>query len=221
MATTYYCSDGDITDLLPTLTGSLIASSAQRNTKLRLPARDWVNAVYPGVAPFPHVGTNAPSGYLVNVEVDASDLTMGIDGGSGNPEAGEFFQIEGHNAWYKVDSFSSPTVTFRYVTNFNPGIESTTATGAMADFMDNTPIRFGTPRLLREAARFFAVSIAYQIMRDDPLADASIAAEQRAKELLQVGRDGIARATPFVFYPDARDGLGTRLSPAYVSLVRG
>jgi len=87
--------------------------------------------------------------------------------------------------------------------------------------MDNTPIRFGTPRLLREAARFFAVSIAYQIMRDDPLADASIAAEQRAKELLQVGRDGIARATPFVFYPDARDGLGTRLSPAYVSLVRG
>ena len=155
----YYCTDADITDLLPTLTGSQIASAAQRNTRLRLPARDWVDSVYSGAAPFPTVGANDPTDWLINGEVDSSDTTAGIDGGTGDPAAGDFFQPEGHNAWYKVVSYSVPTLTFRYVFNFNPGVESTSATGAMADIMDNTPLRFGTPRLLREAARWVAAAV--------------------------------------------------------------
>jgi len=217
---TYYTSDTDITDRLPTLTGSQIATAAERNTKLRLPARDWIDSVFPGIAPFPHVGTNDPSGYLVNGAVSSGSTTVAIDGGTNAPEAGEFFQVEGHNAWYKVDSFSTPTVTFRFVDNFNPGDETTTATGNLADFKDDTPIRFGTPRLLREACTYYAVNIAYQIMRNNPLDDAAHAAKMTAMELLQVGRDGIARAIPLTHYPDARDDYGRRLSPAYVSLVR-
>ena len=58
-------------------------------------------------------------------------------------------------------------------------------------------------------------------MRNNPLDEAALAAQQRAMELLQVGQDGIARANPFMFYSDARDGYGARLSPAFVSLVRG
>jgi len=216
----YYCTDADITDLLPTLTGSQIASAAQRNTRLRLPARDWVDSVYSGAAPFPTVGANDPTDWLINGEVDSSDTTAGIDGGTGDPAAGGFFQPEGHNAWYKVVSYAAPTLTFRYVFNFNPGIESTSATGAMADIMDNTPLRFGTPRLLREAARWVAVSIAYQIMRNDPLDAPAMAAMDRAREMLQVGRDNIARANPFVYYPDSRDGLGS-FTPGVVKLVRG
>lgn len=216
---TYYCTDADITDLLPTLTNSQIATAANRNTKLRLPARDWVDSVYAACAPFPPVGANDPTDWLVNVEVDSGDLTAGIDGGTGDPSAGDFFQPEGHNAWYKVVSYSSPTLTFRYVENFNPGVESTTATGAMADIMDNTPLRFGTPYIVRQAAKWYAVSIAYQIMRNDPLNPQSKDALERAKDILQV-HNGVARANPFVYYPDARDGLG-EYTPGVAQLVRG
>lgn len=216
----YYCSDADITDVLPTLTGSQIATAAARNTRLRLPAVDWVDSVYPGTAPFPTVGSNDPTDWLINVEVDSGDVTAGIDGGTGDPAAGDFFQPEGHNGWYKVVSYSSPTLTFRYVEDFNPGIESTTATGAMADIMDNTPLRFGTPRLVRLAARWFAISIAYQILRNDPLDAAAASAMERAMQFLQVGENGIARANPFIYYENSRDGLGS-FTPGVARLMRG
>jgi len=216
---TYYCTDADITDLLPTLTGSQIATAAARNTRLRLPARDWVDSVYASCAPFPSVGTNDPTDWLIDGEVDSGDTTAGIDGGTGDPSAGDFFQPEGHNGWYKVVSYSSPTLTFRYVENFNPGIESTTATGAMADIMDNTPLRFGTPYIVRQAAKWYGVSIAYQILRNDPLTPASGEALKRAMDILQV-RNGVARAHPFVYYPDSRDGLGS-YNPGVAQLVRG
>jgi len=215
----YYCTDADITDLLPSLTGSQIATEAARNTRLRLPARDWVDSVYASSAPFPPVGSNDPTDWLINSEVDSGDTTAGIDGGSGDPVAGDFFQPEGHNGWYKVTAYSSPTLTFRYVENFNPGVESTNATGAMADIMDDTPLRFGTPYVVRQAAKWYAISIAYQILRNNPLDDAALEALNRAKDILQI-TNGVARANPFVFYPDARDELG-QFTPGVARLVRG
>lgn len=213
----YYCTDAQITDLLPSLTGSQIDTEAKRNAKLRATARSWVDSVYPGTAPFP--GISAASEYLVNGEVDAGETAVSIDGGSGDPVAGEIFCMDGHNALYKVDAYSSPVLTFRWVQNFNPGVESDTASGAMADIKDNTPLHFGTPELIQEAARWYAVSVAYQILRDNPLDKNARAALARAEGLLQV-KNGRAQASPLPWWADARDRVGERFSAAVVELIR-
>lgn len=215
----YYCTDADITDLLPTLTGSQIASAAARNSRLRLPGSAWVDSVYPGVAPFPPMGVNDAIDWVINGEVASGALTASIDGGTGDPSVGDFFHPAGHNAFYKVTAYSAPTLTFQYVTNFNPGVNPANTTGAMAIIWDNTPLVFGAPYVLRQAAKWYAESLAYQILRNDPLNAPSAAALVRASEILGI-KNGVARTNPFTYYADSQDGLG-RLTPGTVPLLRG
>lgn len=49
---TYYFSITDLEDRLSNLSGSAIASDAQKNTKVRTPAAAWVDSVFPYEAPF-------------------------------------------------------------------------------------------------------------------------------------------------------------------------
>ena len=59
MASIYYCTDAQLTDLLPDLTDSEVDTSAKRDTKLRAPAREWIDSVYPEFAPFPNIAAAA------------------------------------------------------------------------------------------------------------------------------------------------------------------
>ena len=218
----YYNTDAQITDRLPTLTDSQIDTVAKRNAKLRLPAKQWIDSVYPGVAPFPPLGDNNPTAWLVNQAAHAAGaLTVIIDGGSNNPAAGDFMRLEGHNAIYKVVSFAGAVVTYTWVEDYNPGVEETDV-GAMADFLDDTPLFFGTPEILQNAATWYCLYIAYQIMRNNPLDEAAIAALEMGGQVLQVGEDGIARARPEPYYETARDAslVVPRFSPISVKVVR-
>jgi hypothetical protein len=223
----FYCSRADITDILPTLTGSQIATDATLDAKCRTPAKDWVDSVYPGFAPFAPMSADWETApvvdYLTNGEAESGDTTVGIDGGSGTPTIGDFVKFDGHNAIYKVKSWSSPTLGIVRVTTYHPGIEESSNTdGFAAVVLDNTPITFGTPPLLREAARNYGVNIAYQILRNNPLDEAAAQAMIRAMGILQVGNDNIARARPETFYENARDAAVAfnRFSPATARVVR-
>lgn len=219
-----YCTDTDITDRLGSLTDSQIDTAAKRTEKLRLPAKAWVDSVYPGTGPFAVVPVNGATGWLVNQSGHASGAnTVTIDGGSGDPAAGDIMRLEGHNATYKVAGYTSNVVTFVQVFNVNPGVEdlNTATGGAVAAFLDNTPINFGTPNLIREGATWYAINVAYQVLRNNPLDEAALAALDRAEHLLGVGEGGTARKAPVPWYEDARDGdIGTRFSPMYVKLRR-
>jgi hypothetical protein len=216
-----------VTDLLPTLTGSQIDTNAKIDTKLRVPARQWIDSVYPGFAPFAPMPTNfdttAVEGWLVNGEAASGATSVALDGGTGTPAAGDFVKLEGHNAIYKVVSWSSPTLGIVRVETFHPGIEeSGNTSGLAAIVLDNTPVRFGTSQILREAARNYALNLAYQILRNNPLDEAAAQATIRAQGLLQVGSDGIARARPETFFESARDSglFFDRFSPTSVKVVR-
>ena len=217
----YYCTDAQVTTLLPaTLAGTDLASEAERNVLLRAPAKNWVDSVFPNLAPFP--GTAAGSGYLVNQSAHAAgDTTVTIDGGSGTPAAGDYFRIEGHNSWYKVTAWSSPTLSYTWVDSYRSGVETTT-TGAMAILLDNSEIEFGTPNILQQAAIWWARALAYQILRNSPTAEEAKVAFDQARSLLQIGTDGLARARPWPYRADAWDAslADDPWSPAYVNLVR-
>ena len=130
----YYCTDAQLTDVLPTLTNTDIASSSDRDTKLRGPAKAWVDSVYPSESPLP--GVSAASGYLINQAAhESGDEVVAIDGGSGTPAAGDYFRVEGHNVWYKIVTGSTTSLTYTYVDSYRPGVERTTA-GARARFLD-------------------------------------------------------------------------------------
>jgi hypothetical protein len=217
----YYCTDAQITTLLPaSLTGTDLATEAERNTLLRAPAKGWVDSVYPNFAPFP--GMSAAIGYKVNqADHEAGDLAVTIDSGTGNPAAGDFFRVEGHNAWYKVTAYASNIVSYTWVASYRSGIEITT-TGALAEFLDDSEIEFGTPILLQQAATWWARALAYQVLRNSPKADEATMAFDQAKALLQIDRFGLARARPYLYRADAWDASSADdpWSPAYVILER-
>jgi len=197
----YYCTRGDITDFLPTLTGSNISTTAQQDSKLRRPAKEWVDSVYPGEAPFANIATNDAIDWQVNQADHAGgDTTIVIDGGSGDPAVGDLFRVTGDNQWdsrrtgtrpnvddsqeYRVTAYSSNTVTYE--------------PGALIEFVDNAPVTFGTPSLIRQAATLFAVHRALQLLRDDgALSKEAAEVLDLAKELLQIPEGKhLAKARP-------------------------
>jgi hypothetical protein len=213
----YYCSDTQVTDLLPVLTNSQIATEAQRAAKLRAPAKSWIDKAYPGKAPFP--GMSAADGYSVATAAEDGDFALAVSGGTGTPAAGDIVRFEGHNAAYKVDSYALGIVTLRYVTSNLPGTETATAVGLKADVLVGTPVYFGTPLLLQQAAAWYATSLAWVMLRDDPMDKQAAAAQERAEDLLRMD-GGIARAHPYPWYSPARDSVGTRPSSTVIPLVR-
>lgn len=219
----YYCTDSQITNILPsTLTGSEISSAALRNTILRTPAKAWVDSLYPVESPFPPIGTGDATGWLVNQSGHAQGaFSVTVDGGTVAPAAGDIFTLQGHNAWYKITSYSSNVINFREVDNFNAGVETDTASGARAAFLDDTPIYIGTPMLVQTAAMYYAAHLAYIIMRNNPQDEMAAAALEVARNTLQVGEDDLAHARPYPWFEDARDNVAAeRISPAYVELLR-
>jgi hypothetical protein len=218
----YYCSIAQITDLLPSRSNSQIDTDAKVNTKLREPAKAWVDSVYPGLAPFPALPATNPTDWLVNqADHSAGDLTVTVDGGSNDPEAGDFFFVDGHNSWYKVTAYSSNVITYTRVFNFASGVEED-EWAAEADFFDNTQLTFNTPMILQIAAAWYGVYLGYQILRNNPEDEAAAAALQRAKELLGVNDMGQATVYPIPFFEEARDDApGQRqFSPIYAKLER-
>lgn len=216
----YYCTDAQLTDVLPTLTNTDISTSTLRDTKLRDPASAWIDSVYPGASPFP--GVSAATGYLVNQGAhESGDSVVAIDGGSGTPAAGDYFRVVGHNSWYKIITGSTTSLTYTWVDSYRPGIERTTS-GAMARFLDNAELKFGTPVLVQQAAAWYGRGLAFQILRGSPSADEAVTAFDTARQLLQIGEDGISRAQIFPYDVDAWDA-GTSddpPSPTYVNLLR-
>ena len=189
----YYCSDDDITDRLSGLTSSQIATAAQRTTKLRVPARAWVNSRYPGWAPFPTLSTNDADGWQVNqTDHGAGDTTVALDGGTGNPAEDDEFMGPDDARVYTVTAYSGGSLTY------DPDADEAWA--------DDAPVMIGTPPLIREAAYWYALSIAYQILRNNPEDEAAQAAEERAMRLLGVrfdseGVGGLATIKPWTHHP--------------------
>lgn len=180
----YYCTDTQVTDLLPTLTNSQIASSAQRDSKLRTPAKEWIDSLYPGFAPFPDLATNGARGWQINqADHGAGNTTLTIDSGSGDPAVSDKFQVKGDAQIYTITAYASNVITY--------------TPEAKISWEDNEPLMIGTPSLIQQAAAWYAVSIGYQILRNNPEDKASAGALSRAKELLRVDRKGVARAKPW------------------------
>lgn len=193
----YYSSRGDVTNLLPSLVGSDISTTAQQDSKLLDPARVWIDSVYPGEAPFQAVPANDPKGWAINsTGHNSGDSSVAIDGGSGDPVAGDIFIVTLDNQWnrdsdrpnedlversYRATAYSSPTLSY----------EPTAA----HDFPDNAAITFGTPLLVRRAATLYAVSLAYMIIRNSPLDKEALEILEQAHRLLQIPNGGfMARA---------------------------
>ena len=218
----YYCTDDQVTTVLPTLTGTDLATAAARNTLLRTPAAAWIDSVYPGLAPFPGLSATPALDWLVNQsDHEAGDTTVTVDGGSGTPVAGDDFHVDGHNSWYKVISYAANIVTYTWVDSFRSGVETTTS-GARAAFLDNSSLEFGTPILLQQASVWWARALAYQILRNSPIAEEAKASFEQAISLLQIGRDGMARARPWIYQADAWDAsyADDPWSSAWVKLYR-
>ena len=196
----YYCSRGDITNLLPSLVGSDISTTAQQDSKLRQPAAAWIDSLYPSEAPFATISVNDASDWLINDTTHVgSDASVVIDGGSGDPAVGDLFRVVGDNQWdsdisatqgrvddsqeYRVTAYSANVLTY----------EPT----AQRKFVDNAPLRFGTPLLVRRAATLYAVHIAYQVLRDNPLQEEALAILEQARALLQISPGKfLAKARP-------------------------
>ena len=94
MAATYYCTDEQVTDLLPDLTDSEIDTSAKRDRKLRDAAREWVDSVYAGFAPFAGYAAAAEEWLVNQADHAAGDDTVTVDGGSNAPAVGDWFRVE-------------------------------------------------------------------------------------------------------------------------------
>lgn len=185
----YYCTRGDITDMLPSLVGSDISTTTQQDAKLRRPAKEWIDSVYPGVAPFAGVGANDPLGWQVNQsDHDGADTTVTIDGGSGDPAVGDIMRVVGDNQWDATRDGTRPRVDdsqeYR-VTAYAANIVTYTPSAGI-DFVDNAPINFGTPNLIRQAAILYAIHRAYQLLRDNVLDKEAAETLAMAKEMLQI-----------------------------------
>ena len=170
MTALYYCSDADVTDQLPdSLTDSPIDTAAKRNIKLRGPARDWIDAVYPGVAPFPQVGAQSVDWLVNQADHSSGDTTVTIDGGTGDPVAGDQFRVENQNTWYKVSAYAANVITYA---SDPPDWNG----AAYDDFPDNARIYLGTPGLIRAAATHYAVGTGILLLRRNPEDPAAAAA---------------------------------------------
>ena len=198
----YYCSRADITDVLESLTGSEIATTAQQDSKLREPASRWIDSVYPTLAPFSGVSAGDPLGWLVTqTDHDGGDGSVTISDGTGTPGVGDLFRPQIAGQWDASDSDLNPpdTVTRTYrVTAYVAGTGVLTyEPDAEDDFPAGTPLYFGPPTLIRQACRLYAVGLAYQILRKNPLDPLAEAMFAKARELLWIPTNGhVARAQP-------------------------
>ena len=199
MGALYYCTDGDVTDQLPdSLTDSPIDTSAKRDIKLRAAARDWIDSLYPRVAPFPNVNALSVEWLVNQADHAAGDTTVTIDGGTGDPVTDDLFRIALHNTWYKVSAYSSNVITFA-------SGPPDWAGSALAAFPDNARVLIGTPGLIRAAATHFATGIGILILRRNPEDKMAQAAFALAKMTLGISKDGVATREPWPYSPDAVD----------------
>ena len=217
MASIYYCTDAQLTDLLPSLTDSEIDTSAKRDTKLRIPAREWIDSVFPGFAPFANIAA-AGEEWLVNqASHEAGDDTVIIDGGTNAPVVDDWFRVEHQNVWYKVTAYAANVVT--YASNPPDWNQK-----ARAIFPDNARLFFGTPALIQEAARWYGVGLGFSILRDNPLSEISEAAFARARAIVGVD-EGMGWATkppdPVTSWAKDRQFIAPfNFSPGEAKLVR-
>ena len=184
---TYYCTDGDITDLLPSLTGSQLASEAQRTTKLRIQASAWIDSVYPGTAPFAAVAS--AYGWQVNqTDHTAGDSTVTIDAGTNDPAVGDRFRVVGDYQWNDRDIDDNGLVddSMQYRVTAYSGNVVTYEPDAQRIFDNDAPINFGTPSLIRQACTYYALHLAYIILRNNPEDEMAAAARTQARHLLQM-----------------------------------
>lgn len=204
----YYSSRGDITDYLPSLVGSDISTTTQQDTKLRDPARVWIDSIYPDEAPFEAVPANDPKGWAINSIVhNSGDSSVNIDGGSGDPAIGDLFRVTLDNQWNRERDDINPDLTERIyrVTAYATPLLTYEPT-AEHDFPDNSVVIFGTPLLVREAATFFAVSRAFMLIRNNPLDKEALAILQQAKDLLQIPKNGFMAKAPVASTSDRPAG---------------
>ncbi len=212
----YYCTRADITDLLESLTGSEIATTAQQDAKLLEPASRWIDSVYPSLAPFAPVPANDPTGWLVaqdGHEGGASTVTLGS--GTGNPAAGDIMRPLLAGQWSDdLDDVHPPdTVSRAYrVVSFVAGTGVLTyEPDAYDDFPYRAPVYFGTPSLIRQACRLYGCGLALQILRRNPLDDLAAAMFGKANEMLGI-REGSRIAT-------ARPETGMAIDVATVQVI--
>ena len=189
----YYCSRTDVTDLLPSLVGSDVSTTAQQDTKLRLQAKLWIDSVYPDKAPFDPVPDNDPKDWAVSqANHNSGDSSVTISGGSGDPAEGDLFRVTLDRQWNREADDVNPDLddsrVYR-VTAYAGGTLSYEPT-ARHDFPQNAPIHFGTPGLVRRAAALYAVHIAYQIIRENPLDKEALLVLKQAQQLLQIPEGG-------------------------------
>jgi hypothetical protein len=187
----YYNADADITDLLPSLTSSQLASEAQRTTKLRIVAKNWVDSVYPGTSPFAPVST--AYSWVVNQADHASgDSTVVIGSGTNNPAVNDRFRVVGDYQWSDRDKNFTGLVDdsqeYR-ITAFDSGANTVTyEPAAQQMFLDQAPVNFGTPYIIRQASIYYCLHLAYIILRNNPEDLAAAAAMTQARTLLQMAQ---------------------------------
>ena len=194
----YYCSDADITDLLPSLSGSQIATEGTRTTKLRIPASTWIDSVYPGTAPFAAVST--AYGWQVNqTDHNSGDSSVTIDAGTNNPVVGDRFRVVGDYQWNDRDIDDNGLVddSMQYrVTAYSANVLSYEPS-AQRIFDNDAPINFGTPSLIRQACTYYALQLAYIILRNNPEDSMAKAGRIQARQMLQMSEGaGSATAKP-------------------------
>ena len=186
--------------MMPTVTGSDISTPNQQDLKLRAPAREWIDSVYPDLAPFAGVGANDPVNWQVNqADHAAGDSTITIDGGSGDPAVGDIFRVVGDYQWDADRTNVAPDVDdsqpYR-ITAYAANVITHEPTAAI-DFVDNAPVNIGTPGLIRQAAALYAVHRGFILWRDNPLDKEAAEVLKMARNLLQIPEDAfLARARP-------------------------
>ena len=182
-----YCTDAQVLGLLPSnvANSAMLATAPLRQTNLLVPAKEWCDSVYPGVAPFSGVGTNSPSGWQVNQpDHRVGDSAVTIDQGSGDPAIDEQFQAPGDDHIYTITSYTSNVIAY-------------TPTAKTA-FADNAPLMIGTPSVVQQAAMWYAASIGWDFIRNNPEDLQARAALSRARGLLGVRpRGSKATAKPW------------------------
>ena len=211
-----YCTDTDLTDYLPSnLMGSPLATAVQRRDKLISPATAWIDSVYPSVSPFP------PASDARGWSVDESTHRAGaqqvrITGGAIDPQPGETFRVVVAGQWSDVlGMYTGPRYrdAFEYrVETFAGGVLAYRPM-AWANWGERSPVEFGTPALVRAAALFYAMSLAYKMLREnseDPTADAYA---KRAYSTLGMPEDGRGHAT-------RRPCVTSDMNPYHVDVVR-
>jgi hypothetical protein len=212
----FYCTRADVTDLLESLTGSEIATGAQQDAKLLEPASRWIDSVYPSLAPFPPVPANDPQGWLVSqADHEAGALAVTIAGGAGNPAAGDIMRPALAGMWSDdlQDVYPPDTLSRAYrVTAFASGTGLLTyEPAAYNDYPNRAPVFFGAPSLVRQACRLYAVGLALQILRRNPLDELAAAMFGQAADLLGIRKGGrIATARP---------ETGTRIDVSTVRVI--